>query len=172
VVLGVNAFNFVQLGVGVLGLVHNFADDPPFSAGQACGQVRASPWTVLLLRPAPLSGNFAMGRLPELDRSRVAAKHNGVVPAPYHYRGGAWCLSDGYQMTGQYPLPPRRRELRCVPDVDNLASGQDLARILLGTEHDAAAEPWGNHGTWSWGGHSSSMPWRTHGSPVSEYFLR
>ena len=87
-VLGVKAFDFVQLDVGVLGLVHGFAGDPPFSAGQACGQVRASAWTILLLRSSPLSGDFAMGRLPELDRSRVAAKHNGVVPAPYHHGGG------------------------------------------------------------------------------------
>ena len=161
-VLGVKAFDFVQLDVGVLGLVHGFAGDPPFSAGQACGQVRASARTIVLLRSAPLSGDFAMGRLPELDRSRVAAKHNGVVPAPYHH-GGGWCLSDGYQVTGQDPLPPRRRELRCVPDGDDRASGQDLARVLLGTEHDAAAEPWDIHGTCNWGSHSSSMPWRAYG---------
>ncbi|HEX6452173.1 MAG TPA: hypothetical protein VF060_22270 [Trebonia sp.] len=29
-----------------------------------------------------LSDNFAMCRFPEADRSRVAAEHNGVVPAP------------------------------------------------------------------------------------------
>ena len=128
--LGVEAFDLVQLDIGVLGLAHGSAGDPPFSARQACGQVRASPWAILLLRPAPLSRNFAMGRLPEPDGFRVAAEHNGVVPAPYHHGDGAWCLSDGYQVTWQYPLPPRRRELRCVPDGGNLASGQGLACIL------------------------------------------
>jgi len=63
-VLGVEAFDFVQLDIGVLGLVHCSAGDPPFGSGQARGQVRASPWTILLLRPTPLSGNFAMGWLP------------------------------------------------------------------------------------------------------------
>ena len=47
----------------------------------------------------PLGGNFAMGWLPEPDRPRLAAEHNGVVPTPHHHSGGARCLSDGYQMT-------------------------------------------------------------------------
>src|SRR5215471_11114180 len=41
VVLGVEAFDFVQLDIGVLGLVHCSAGDPPFGSGQARGQVRA-----------------------------------------------------------------------------------------------------------------------------------
>jgi hypothetical protein len=85
--LGVEARDLVQLHLGILGSVHGSAGDPPFSAGQACGQVCASPGFILLLRSASLSGNFAMDRLPEPDRARVAAKHNGVVPAPYHHGG-------------------------------------------------------------------------------------
>jgi hypothetical protein len=139
--LGIEALDFVQLDLGVLGPAHGWADHPPLSAGQACGQICASPGIIVLLRPTPLGGNLAMGRVPEPDRARVAAKHNGVVPAPYHHGAGTRCLSDGYQMTRQYPLPPRRRELRRVPDGDNLAAGQDLARILLGTDYDAAAKP-------------------------------
>jgi hypothetical protein len=86
--LGVEALDLVQLDLGVLGSVHGSAGDPPFSAGQACGQVCASPGSILLLRSASLSGNFAMGRLPEPDRARIAADYDGVVPAPYHYGCG------------------------------------------------------------------------------------
>jgi hypothetical protein len=157
VVLGVEALDFVQLDLGVLGPVRGCAGDPPLSAGQACGQVCASAGIILLLRAAPLGGNLAMGRLPEPDRARIAANHNSVVPAPDHHGGDTRYLSEGYQMTRQYPLPARRRELRRVPDGDNLAADQDLAGILLGTEHDAAAEPRGNRCTWSRSSHPSSM---------------
>ena len=119
-----------------------------------------------LLRSAPLGGNLSMGRFPELDEIRVAAEHDGVVPAPHHHGGGARSLGDGYQMTRQYPLSPRRRELRCVPDGDSLAVGQDLAGILLGAQHDAAVKPWGSQGTRRPSSHPSSMRWRVHGSPV------
>jgi hypothetical protein len=166
VVPGVKALDFVQLDLGVLGPVHGAAGNPPFSAGQACGQVRASPRAVVLLRPAPPGGNFAVGRLPELDGARVAAEHDGVVPAPYHHAGQARCLSDGYQMAWQHALSPGRRELRCVPDGEGLALGLDLAGILLRTEHDAAAESRDIQGTCGRSGHPSSMPWRAHCSPV------
>jgi hypothetical protein len=99
VVLGVEALDFVQLDLGVLCLVHGSAGNPPLSAGQTGGQVCASPGIISPLRPTPLGGNFAMGWLPEPDRPRLAAEHNGVVPTPHHHRGGARCLSDGYQMT-------------------------------------------------------------------------
>ena len=154
---GVEPLDLVELDLGVLGLTRGPADDPPISAGQARGQIGASPCVVVLLRPASLSGDFAVGRLPEPDRIRVTAEHNGVVPAPYHHGGGTRCLSDGYQVTWQYPLPPRCRELRCVADGDDLTPGQDLARILLGTEHDAAVQPWGKEGTCSRCDHPSSM---------------
>jgi hypothetical protein len=87
-VLGVKALDFVQLDLGVLGPVRGSAGNPPLSAGQSGGQVCASPGIIVLLRPAPLGGNLAMGWLPEPDRARVAAKHNSVVPAPYHHGGG------------------------------------------------------------------------------------
>jgi hypothetical protein len=95
-VLGIEALDFVQLDIGVLGPVRCSAGNPPLTAGQACRQVRASPWIILLLRPTPLGSNLAMGGLPEPNRARVAAKHNSVVPAPYHHGGGARYPSDGY----------------------------------------------------------------------------
>ncbi len=119
-----------------------------------------------LLRSAPLRGNLAMGWLPEPDGIRVAAEHDGVVPAPHHHGGGARSLGDGYQVARQYPLSPRRRELRCVPDGDNPAAGQDLAGVLLGAQHDAAVKPWDGQGTRRRSSHPSSMPRRAHGSQV------
>jgi uncharacterized protein with GYD domain len=156
-VVRVEALDFVQLDLGVLGPVHGPAGHPPLGTGQACGQVGASPGIISLLWPATLGDDFAVGRLPEPDRRRLAAKHNGVIPAPHHNRAARY-LSDGYQMTRRDPLPPRRRELRCVPDGGNLALGQDLAGILFDTEHDAAAESWGNQGACRRSSHSSSMP--------------
>ena len=94
--LGVEVSYFIQLDISSFGLIHGSAGNPPLSAGQACGQVCASPGLKLLLRSASLGGNFAMGRLPEPDRARVAAKHNGVVPAPDHHGGDARYLSDRY----------------------------------------------------------------------------
>ena len=141
--LGVEALDFAELDVCVLGPVHGSAGHPPLSAGQTCGQVCASPWSMLLLRPATLGDDFAVSRLPEQDSLHLVAKHDGVVPTPHHYTSDARHLSDSYQMTRRDPLPPRSRELRCVPDRDDLALGQDLAGILLGTQHDAAAEPRG-----------------------------
>ncbi len=160
VLLRVEALDFVQLDLGVLGPVHGPAGNPPLSTGQTCGQVCPSPGIVSLLRPATLGDDFAMSGLPEPDSPRLAAKHNGVIPAPHHSIKAARYLSDGYQMTRQDPLPPRRRELRCVPDGDNLAPGQDLAGILPGTEHDAAAQSRGNQGASRRSSHSSSMPER------------
>ena len=86
--LGVEPLHLDKFDVGVLGSVHGFTGNPPLRTGQACGQVCASPGIIVVLRSASLSGNFAVGRLPEPDRARVAAKHNGVVPAPYHHGGG------------------------------------------------------------------------------------
>jgi hypothetical protein len=157
-VLGIEALDFVQLDLGLLGPIGGSAGNPPLSPGQACGQVCASPRIIVLRRPVPLGRDLAVGRLPEPDRAWVAAKHNGVVPAPYRHGRKARCLSDGYQMTRRYPRPARRRELRRVPDGDNLTAGQDLAGIFLSTEHDAAAEPRGNRSTWSPSSHPSSMP--------------
>jgi hypothetical protein len=101
-----------------------------------------------------------MSGLPEPDRPRLAAKHNSVIPAPHHSINAARYLSDGYQMTRRDPLPPWRREPRCVPDGDNLAPGQDLAGILSGTKHDAAAQSRGNQGARRRSSHSPSMPER------------
>jgi len=95
-VLGVEALDFVQLHLGVLCLVHGSAGHPPHSAGQTCGQVCPSPGIISLLRSAPLGGHFTMGWLPEPDRSRLAANHDGVVPTPHHHSRTARCLSDGY----------------------------------------------------------------------------
>jgi len=155
--LGIEALDFAQLDVGVLGPVHGSAGHPPLSARQACGQVCASPGSMSLLRLTTLGHDFAVSRLPEPDRLPLAAKHNGVVPAPHHSIRAARYLSDGHQMTRRDPLPPRRRELRCVPDRDNLAPRQDLAGILSGTEHDGAAESRGNRGACRRSSHSSSM---------------
>jgi hypothetical protein len=126
----IQALDFVQLNLRVLGLVHGSAGNPPLSTGQTRGQICASPGTISLQRPTTLGDDFAMSGLPEPHRLRLAAKHNGVIPAPHHSIRAARYLSDGYQMTRQNPLPPRRRELRCVPDGDNLAPGQDPASIL------------------------------------------
>jgi len=156
----VEALDFVQLDLGVLGLVYGSAGNPPLSTGQTCGQVCASPGIISLLRSAGLGDDFAVSGLPEPDRLPLAAKHNGVVPAPHHSIRAARYLSDGHQMTRRDPLPPRRRELRCVPDRDNLAPRQDLAGILSGTEHDGAAESRGNRGACRRSSHSSSMPER------------
>ena len=84
VLLRVEALDFVQLDLCVLGLVHGSAGNPPLSAGQTCGQVCASPGIISLLRPATLGDDFAMSGLPEPDRPRLAAKHHGVIPAPHH----------------------------------------------------------------------------------------
>ena len=46
--LGVEARNFVQLDIGILGPLHGFAGHPPLGAGQACGQVCASPGVIVL----------------------------------------------------------------------------------------------------------------------------
>jgi hypothetical protein len=62
---GVKALNVVQFDLGILCRVHGPAGHPPLCARQARGQVCAAPWSVALLRPSPLGGNFAMGRLPE-----------------------------------------------------------------------------------------------------------
>ena len=50
--LGVEALDLVQLDLGVLSLVDGSAGDPPASAGQACGEVGASPGIILLPRSA------------------------------------------------------------------------------------------------------------------------
>src|SRR5580658_4588120 len=128
--LSVKTPDFVQLNLSILCPVHGFAGNPPLRAGQTSRQVRASPGTVSLLRPTPPGGNFAMGRLPEPDRPRLAADHNRVVPTPHHHSRGTRCFSNGHQMTRRDPLPPQHRELRCVPDGNNPAPGENLAGIL------------------------------------------
>jgi len=104
-------------------------------------------------------------RAPRAGQTRLAAKHNGVIPAPHHSIKAARYLSDGYQMTRRDPLPPRRRELRYLPDGDNLAPDQDLAGILSDTEHDAAAQSRGNQSASRRSSHSSSMPERHRRAP-------
>src|SRR5438046_885681 len=84
VLLRVKAPDFVQLDLGVLGLVHGSAGNPPLSTGQTCGQVCATPGIIALPRSATLRDDFAVSGLPEPDRPRLAAKHNGVIPAPDH----------------------------------------------------------------------------------------
>src|SRR5215469_5221232 len=144
VMLGVEALDFIQLDVGVLGPVHGSAGNPPLGPGQTRGQVCASPRSISLLRPARLSGDFAVGRLPEPDSPRLAAKHYGVIPAPHHSLRAAGRLGEGDQMTRRDPFPPRARELRGIPAGDNLTRGRDLAVILFDTQHYAAAESRGN----------------------------
>ena len=119
----VKTLDFVQLDVGVLGLVHGSAGHPPLGTGQACRQVCASPGLMPLLRSTRPGDNFAVSRLPEPDSASLVAKHNGVVPAPHHSVRAAGYLSDGNQMTRRDPLPPRGRELRGVSDGDNLTFG-------------------------------------------------
>jgi hypothetical protein len=97
--LGVKAPYFVQFNVGVLGSVHGSAGNPPVSTGKTRGQVCASPGIVPLPRAARLSDDFAVSWLPEPDRRRLVAKHDGVIPTPHYCAGAARHLSDGYQMT-------------------------------------------------------------------------
>ena len=98
--LGIEALDFAQLDVGVLGPVHGSAGHPPLSARQACGQVCASPGSMSLLRLTTLGHDFAVSRLPEPDSPRLVAKHDGVVPAPHRSLRAAGHLGEGYQMTG------------------------------------------------------------------------
>jgi hypothetical protein len=121
--LGVEPLHFDQLDVGVLGSVHGSTGNPPLGTGQACGQVCASPGIMSLLRSTTPGNDFAVSRLPKADRPRLIVKHNGVIPTPHHCIGAARHLGNGYQVTGRDPLRPGPRELRCVPDGDNLAPG-------------------------------------------------
>jgi hypothetical protein len=142
--LGAKALDLAQLDVGVLGPVRSFASHPPPGAGQARRKVRPGPGIMPLPRPARLGYDLAVSGLPQPDRSRLTAEHDGVIPAPHHNVRSARHLSDGYQVTRQDPLPARRRELRCVPDRANLPPGQNLAGILLGMQHDATTQARGN----------------------------
>jgi hypothetical protein len=119
--LGVEPLHFTQFDVGVFGPVHGSTGNPPLRTGQACGQVCASPGIMSLLRSTTLGNDFAVSRLPKAGSPRLIAKHNGVIPTPHHCIGAARHLNDGYQVTGRYPLGPGLRELRCVPDGDNVA---------------------------------------------------
>ncbi len=142
--LSVEPLHLDQLDIGVLGPVDGSTGNPPLRTGQTFGQVCASPGIVSLLRSTTLGNDFAVSRLPKPDRPRLIGKHNGVIPTPHHCIGAVWHLSDGYQVAGRDPLRPGPRELRCVPDGDNLTLGQDLAGILFDTQHDAAAESRGS----------------------------
>lgn len=141
--LGVEPVDLDQFDIGVLGPVSGSAGNPPLGTGQTCGQVGASPGMMPLLRSTRLSNDLAVGRLPQSDRPRLMGEHHGVVPAPHHRIGAARHLGESYQVTGRDPLRPGLRELRCVPDGDNLTPGQDLADILFDPQHDATAKPRG-----------------------------
>lgn len=138
--LGAEPLDLDQLDIGVLGPVDGLAGHPPLGTGQTGGQVGACPGIMPLPRPARLSKDFAVGRLPQPDRPRLMAQHYGVIPAPHHRIGAARHLGESYQVTGRDPLRPGRRELGCVPDGDNLALGQDLADILFDPQHDATVK--------------------------------
>ena len=95
---GVEALDFVQLDIGVLGPVDGAARNPPVSTGQAGGRYCPGPGRARLPRRSALGEDLTVARFPEPGRPSVAAKHNGVIPAP-HYSGGAVRqLGDGYQM--------------------------------------------------------------------------
>jgi hypothetical protein len=94
VLLRVEAPDFVQLDFGVFGPAHDSAGNPPLSTGQTCGQICTSPGIIALVRPAAPGDDFAMSGLPEPGRPRLAAKHNGVMPAPHGIRAARY-LSDG-----------------------------------------------------------------------------
>jgi hypothetical protein len=163
--LGVEPLHLDELDVGVLGPVRGFTGNPPLRTGQTCGQVCASPGIMSLLRSTALGNDFAVSRFPKPDGSRLIAKHNGVIPTPYHCIGAARHLSDGYQMTGRDPFRPGPRELRCVTDRDNLTLGQDSAYILFDAQHDAAVESRDSERVPGRSSHSAIMPRRPRPRP-------
>jgi len=138
--LGIEPLDFAQLDVGVLGPGDGLAGDPPLGAGQTSRQVCASPRIMLLLWTTTPGDDFAVSGLPQPDRPSLVAQHDGVIPTPQHYIGTARHLSEGDQVTRRNPLRPRRREMRCVPDSDDLTLGQYLADILFDTQDDPAAK--------------------------------
>ena len=63
--------------------------------------MRESRRYISLQRPTTLGDDFAMSGLPEPHRLRLAAKHNGVIPAPHHSIRAARHLSAGPRSPGK-----------------------------------------------------------------------
>jgi hypothetical protein len=81
--------------------------------------------------------DFAVSRFPQPGGTSFISKHNGVIPTPDHCVRATRHLGDSHQMTGRDPLGPWLRELRRIPNGDNLTLGQDSADVFFDTEHDA-----------------------------------
>ena len=98
--LGAETLDLVQLDVGILRRRDGGTGDPPAGAGQAGGQIRSSSWLPIQFAAAGLRNNFAMCGLPEPDKARLVAEHDGVVPPPDHRLSAVRRDRDRDEMTG------------------------------------------------------------------------
>ena len=98
--LGAEPLDLIQLDVGILRHRHGGTGDPPVGAGQPGGQIGSSSWLPIQLGAAGMRNNFAMCGLPEPDKARLLAEHDGVVPPPDHRLSAVRRGRDRDEMTG------------------------------------------------------------------------
>ena len=92
--------DLIKLDVGILGLRHRGAGDPPVRTGKPGGQIGSRPRLSMLLGAAGVRDNFAVCRLPQPDKASLFAEDDSVVPPPDHRLGAVGRGRDSYKVTG------------------------------------------------------------------------
>jgi len=149
--------DLIQLDVSVLSLRYGGAGEPPVGAGQSGRQIGSGSGLSMLLGAAGTGNYFAVGGLPEPDKARLFAEHDGVVPPPDHRLSAVRRGRDGYQVTGRHPLRPRRRERLGVSNRGKLAGPENLTGILLNMQNDPATQQRGIETSIRRSSHASSV---------------
>jgi hypothetical protein len=139
-VIGAETLDLLHFHVGVVRIGHGGARDPPLGAWQSCGQIGSSSWRSMSLGATGLRDDFAVRGLPKPDKSGLFADDYGVIPPPYHGLSAVRRGRDRYEVPGGDPLRPRRRECLGVLHVRALSGPEDLTRILLNMQDDAAPQ--------------------------------
>ena len=98
--LGAEPLDLIQFDIGVLGLRHGGAREPPVGPGQAGGHVGACARPPMLPGAAGTGEDFAVRGFPHPGQISLLPEDDGVVPAPDHRLGAVRGRRNGHQVAG------------------------------------------------------------------------
>lgn len=141
VVFDVEALDLVEFDIGVSWFGDYRPGYPPLGLGKSGGQIGARTGRGGPITRSTRCRHLTVRRLPEGDCVASLLDDDRVVPPPHDHLGPAGRACDRYQVARRDPFDTGARKRCGVANPASATVDENLARLILDSEHDAAVQP-------------------------------